>query len=525
PGPREEAGVIALRLRHALATIGRTAALVTRDRALARRVTIELGRWGVEVDDSGGQPLRDTAAGSFIRLTAALITERAAPVALLAALKHPLATGGLAPGVFRARVRTLETALLRGPRPGTGLAAIADALDNAAAATDDLRNWFQAIAALAQPLAELVASDRVALGDLAAAHLSFTEGLAANADGQESAQLWAGDGGEAVAAFFAELIETAGSLPPLAGRDYGAVLDTLLEGRVVRPRQGRHPRLHIWGPLEARLQHADLTILGGLNEASWPPDVGADPWLSRPMRSDFGLPAPERRIGLSAHDFVQFAAAPEVVLTRADKVDGGPTVPSRWLSRLRTLLRGWGRENGLAASENWRGWHAALDTPDAIRPMAPPAPTPPVAARPRQLSVTRIETWRRDPYAIYASHVLGLRPLDPIDADPGAADRGIIVHRALEAFVDRYPTALPDDAYDVLMEIGERTFADVINRPGVRAFWWPRFGRIARWFIDMEHRRRGNLLSVTAEAKGQLEFDGPAGPFLLTGTADRIERT
>jgi len=524
PGPREEAGVIALRLRQALETPGRTAALVTRDRPLARRVAAELGRWGIEVDDSGGQPLADTAPGSFMRLTAALMTQKAAPVALLAALKHPLATGGLAPGAFRAQVRMLEDAILRGPRPGSGFHGVAHALSNAKKASDDLRRWFGGVATLAAPLANLVDGERVSLGELAAAHLAFAEGLAASNETQGPARLWAGDAGEAVAAFFSELIEASQALPPLAGRDYGAMVDTLIEGRVVRPRHGRHPRLHIWGPLEARLQHADLMILGGLNEASWPPDTGADPWLSRPMREAFGLPAPERRIGLAAHDFVQSAAAPDVVLTRAHKVEGGPTVPSRWLSRLDTLLRGWKMADGLVARDNWRGWHGALDTPDAVRPMAPPAPMPPVAARPRQLSVTRIETWRRDPYAIYARHILRLRALEPIDADPGAAVRGNIVHEALEVFVKTYPTALPDEAMAVLMDIGARTFADVMDRPGVRAFWWPRFERIARWFLDIERQRRGDLLSVVAEAKGRLELGGPAGPFLLTGKADRIER-
>jgi ATP-dependent helicase/nuclease subunit B len=524
PGPREEAGVIALRLRQALETPGRTAALVTRDRPLARRVAAELGRWGVEVDDSGGQPLADTAPGSFMRLTAAMMTQKAAPVALLAALKHPLTTGGLAPGAFRAQVRLLENAILRGPRPGSGFRGIAHALGRAKKATDDLRRWFDAVAALAAPLADLVDGERVSLGELAAAHLAFAEGLAASNDSAGPAQLWAGDAGEAVAAFFSELIEASQALPPLAGRDYGAMVDTLMEDRVTRPPYGRHPRLHIWGPLEARLQHADVMILGGLNEASWPPDSGADPWLSRPMREAFGLPAPERRIGLAAHDFVQSAAAPVVVLTRAQKVEGGPTVPSRWLSRLYTLLRGWEMADGLAAGENWRGWHGALDTPDAVRPMAPPAPMPPVSARPRRLSVTRIETWRRDPYAIYARHILRLKALDPIDADPGAAVRGNIVHEALEVFVETYPAALPDDAVTVLMDIGARTFADVMDRPGVRAFWWPRFERIARWFLDLERRRRGDLLSVVAEAEGRLELDGPAGPFLLTGKADRIER-
>ena len=524
PGPREEAGAIALRLRAALEEPGQSAALVTRDRGLARRVAAELGRWGVAVDDSGGQPLADTAPGSFLGLTARLIAEQAAPLPLLAALKHPLATGGLAPGVFRGRVRALELAVLRGPRPGPGFAGVAAALHATDKAPHDLCRWFDAIATLAAPFAELVAAKRVSLGELCAAHLAFAEGLAAGAGEDGSQRLWAGEAGEAAAAFFTELIEAAGAMPPIAGRDYAALLDSLIEGRVVRPRHGRHPRLHIWGPLEARLQHADVMILGGLNEGSWPPDAGADPWLSRPMRARFGLPAPERRIGLSAHDFVQCAAAPRVLLTRAEKVEGVPTVPSRWLSRLENLLAGWNKPDALAAAKPWRAWHDMLDRPGRVRPAAPPAPTPPLAARPRRLSVTQIETWRRDPYAIYARHILGLRALDPIDADPGAAERGSIIHEALDRFVKAHPGALPDDAYDRLIDIGRAAFAEVIARPGVQAFWWPRFERIAGWFVATERARRGGLAAIASEAKGRYEFSGPGGRFVLTGKADRIER-
>ena len=522
PGLREEAGVIALRLRAVLDEPGRSAALVTRDRGLARRVAAELGRWGVAVDDSGGQPLSHTAPGGFLGLTARLVTEQAAPLPLLAALKHPLATGGLKPGAFRARVRALESAVLRGLRPGPGFAGVAAALQAVEETPHGLRRWFDAIAALAAPFAELVAAPRVSLGEICVTHLAFTEGLAATGDGVQ--RLWAGDAGEAAAGFFAELIEAAGAMPPMAGRDYAALLDSLIEGRVVRPRHGRHPRLHIWGPLEARLQHADVMILGGLNEGSWPPDPGADPWLSRPMRARFGLPAPERAIGLSAHDFVQLAAAPRVLLTRAEKVEGTPTVPSRWLSRLENLLAGWHRPDALAPADPWRAWHDKLDRPDQVRPAGPPAPTPPLAARPRRLSVTQIETWRRDPYAIYARHILRLKALDPIDADPGAAQRGSIIHEALDRFVTAHPDTLPDDAYDNLIDIGRSAFAEVIALPSVRAFWWPRFERIARWFVATERDRRGDLAAIASEASGRFDLAGPGGPFVLTGKADRIER-
>jgi ATP-dependent helicase/nuclease subunit B len=523
PGPREEAGVIALRMREALDEPGRTVALVTRDRTLARRVAAELRRWGIEIDDSGGQPLAETPPGAFLRLTAALVAARAAPLALLAALKHPLAAGGTRPGTFRARVRALERAVLRGPRPGAGFEGVAKALRTREAPAA-LRRWFDRLAAAAGPFAEAMEREDADLGALARAHLAFAEWLAATNAEDGAARLWAGDPGEAVAAFLTELIEAADAMPPLAGRDYPALLDSLLEGRVARPRYGRHPRLHIWGPLEARLQQADVMILGGLNEASWPPEPAVDPWLSRPMRARFGLPAPERRIGLSAHDFVQCAAARRVVLTRAEKVEGAPTVPSRWLARLDNLLRGWDRAERIAAGPEWLGWHEALDRPDEVRPVAPPAPRPPLPARPRRLSVTQIETWMRDPYAIYARHILRLKPIEPLDADPGAAERGSFVHNALELFVGAYPEALPADAYERLIDYGREAFEPALDRPAVWAFWWPRFERIARWFVETERTRRDGLAVIASEVPGRLEIAAPAGTFTLVARADRIER-
>ena len=522
PGPREEAGVIALRLRAALETPGRSAALVTRDRALARRVAVELGRWGIGVDDSGGRPLVHTPCGGFLGLTAALVAEDAAPLALLAALKHPLAAAGIGTAACRAKLRLLEREVLRKQQPGRGFAAMIAALGKHEA---ELRPWLEAIAAMAAPFAEALGAAQISLAALAAAHLAFAEALATSNSEQGAERLWCGDDGEAAAAFFAELIEGAEAMPPLAGRDYPALLDALIEGRVVRPRHGGHPRLHIWGPLEARLQHADEMILGGLNEGSWPPEAVSDPWLSRPMRKRFGLPAPERRIGLSAHDFVQFAAAPSVLLSRAAKVEGTPTTPSRWLARLDNLLRGWDRADALAADPHVQAWPEALDRPDAVRAMEPPAPTPPVTARPRRLSVTRIEDWRRDPYAIYARYILGLKKLNALDGEPSAADRGSIIHKALEDFVRTYPLAsLPNNAHETLIEIGRKVFAPYMGQPGVHAFWWPRFERIAAWFIATERSRRGDLAKIHSETEGRLVLSAPAGDFTLTAKADRIEQ-
>ena len=516
-----EAGVIALVMRRVLETPAATAALITQDRDLARRVTAELLRWGVAVDDSAGQPLKATPAGTLLRLAAELIGERAAPVPLLAALKHPLATAGHAAATRHALVRELEVKVLRGPRPAPGVAGLRQAVVEAACG-DALTAFVDALAAAAQDVEALFAAIDASLPELIAAHIAFAEWLSADETGRPT--LWDGDAGEAAAAFVSELHAASEGLRPIDGGIYPALFGTLIEGRVLRPRYGAHPRLSIWGPLEARLQRADLLILGGLNEGSWPPDAPADAWLSRPMRQILGLPSPERRIGLSAHDFVQAAAAPEVLLTRADRVEGTPTVPSRWLLRLDNVMAAAGLVWDEAAAADLTAWQARLDVPARIETPAPPAPRPPPAARPRRLSVTRIEVWMRDPYAIYARYIMGLKPLEPLDADPGAADRGTAVHHALDAFVRRYPDDLPDDALPLLLAAGREAFGPMLNRPGVRAFWWPRFERIARWFLALERSRRPDIRPVATEVVGKLVLAGPGGDFLLTATADRVDR-
>ncbi|MBI4185098.1 MAG: double-strand break repair protein AddB [Proteobacteria bacterium] len=526
PGPQEEAGVIALVMREALAAEARTVALVTPDRGLARRVAAEMRRFRVEVDDSAGRPLAETPPGTFLRLTAALVAGGAAPLALLAALKHPFAAGGMEPGAFRAMVRRLERAILRGPRPAPGFAGLAAALDGLADGKEAaaLKVWLAGIEAAAAGLGEAVRRPVAPLGELVRAHVAFAEALAADRERPGAARLWRGEAGEAANDFVFELARAADGFAPLAGRLYPAFLDTLMAGRVVRPRQSLHPRVHIWGALEARLQRADVMILGGLNEGTWPAEPAPDPWMSRPMRVAFGLPAPERRIGLSAHDFAQGFCARRVVLTRAIRAAGTPTVPSRWLLRLEALLKARGGGAFLAGGEEWLAWQRLLDRPDRLAPEPRPAPRPPLAARPRTLSVTQVEAWMRDPYAVYARHVLRLEPLDPLEADPGAAEYGSFIHRALDAFRAAHPDALPADALDRLLAMGRRAFGPALARPAVAAFWWPRFERIARWFLEREEERRPDLAGGATEAKGTLVLAGPGGPFTLTAKADRIDR-
>lgn len=537
--PREEAGVIALLMREVLGHPGKTAALVTPDRRLARRVAVELRRWRIaqgdgergsgerlEVNDSGGAPLANSATAVFLRLLARAMVD-GAPVALLALLKHPLAACGLAADSFDRLVQRLDRDILRGPRPAPGLVGLRKAVAASSLEPEAMAmvlGFCDRLTDALAPLEAALAQTSVAVPEILDAHLRAAEALATSDDTHGSLRLWVGEAGEALARLANEFADGAAGMEAIAGGDWPGLFDALLEGRVVRPRYGSHPRLHILGVLEARLLAFDRVILGGLNEGTWPAEPKPDPWMSRPMRRDFGLPAIDLAIGKSAHDVAMALGGREVFLTRSQRVDGSPTIPSRWLLRLDTVARALHSEERLTSWEAPARWHALLDTPVEPDPGRPPEPRPPLNQRPRKLSVTRIDTWLRDPYSIYARYILNLRKLDPLDMEVGAIERGNAIHQALEDFVRDHPRDLPPNAADVLIDYGRRSFEAHMDRPGVWAFWWPRFERVARWLIEVERERRKSLDYSATERKGALSLAGPAGEFVLEGTADRIDR-
>jgi ATP-dependent helicase/nuclease subunit B len=524
---QEEAGIIALLLREAVTQPPPyRAALVTPDRGLARRVAAELRRWGIAIDDSAGAPLGRTAPGLYFNLIAAALAEELAPVPLLALLKHPLTALGLDHAECQALVRLLERHVLRGVRPAPGIAGLRDAC----AAAECGPETRQAIAALIERLV----ANLDGLGDWQGAlpidarierHLRLAEALAARPGESGAAAIWQGEAGEALAGFIDEWRRAARGLDPVSAASYASLLGELSQGIEVRPRFGLHPRLFIWGPLEARLQQLDFMILGGLNEGIWPGEVAVDPWLSRPMRRAFGLPAPERKIGLAAHDFQQALGAPRVVMTRAMRVGGKPSVPSRWLLRLDAFLRALGLVEPVEGPGLYRGWQARLDWPlSAAAPIARPAPRPGAAYRPRQLSVTEIETWMRDPYALYARHILKLRALDPLDQEPGVADLGSLFHGIFDGFLRANRLPLPADAEARLLELGRQDFAAHLARPAAWAFWWPRFVQVAQWFVAEMRARETGIAEIFTETKGRLEIAEVTPPFTLTAKADRLDR-
>jgi ATP-dependent helicase/nuclease subunit B len=532
--PEEEARAIALILRHTLETPGRTAALVTPDRTLARRVATACRRWGLEVDDSGGMPLQETETGVYLHLVLHAAVHGLRPSGLLALLRHHLCRAGTDHAALKRQTSLLEKILLRGPTPPPGFEGLRNRAERLRAERPEMASRLDRAVQLLDRLEPLLAdlltlasSGEHPAGLWIDRHLNAAEALAGDGAQTGADHVWRGEAGEAAAEFFSSLKEEAAHLPAMDGASYLNMLTQLMAGVTVRPRYGTHPRLAILGTLEARLLQADTVILGSLNERSWPPDPGHDPWLSRPMRAQFGLPSPERMIGLAGHDFVQGFCAGHVVLTRSLRQDNAPTVPARWLQRLDTVLRAAGMEPDTlqnSAAQPWLTIARRMDRAAETRPAPRPAPRPPVSARPRELPVTAIETWLQDPYAIYARYVLNLRKLDPLEKPPDAAARGTFLHDVLNRFVTLYPNQLPPDAERVLIDLGRERFGMLADDSGFWRYWLPRFDRIARWLVRHEAEWRESARPFRTEAKGRLTLPGPAGPFTLTARADRIDR-
>ena len=500
--PEMEALAIAVAMREAR-HLNKSAALVTPDRALARRVAAALGRWNLEFDDSGGDALTETSAGIFARLAAEAAANGLEPPTLLALIKHPLCRLGGAPAAFKGAIEVLELALLRGTRPQAGSGGLARDLARFRQELTKLRNGetsslhraepraglrdeeldlAQALVELLQkalsPLESLGASKPYDFAELAKCHRDVLMELSRDPHGVAIA--FEGPQGSALGTAFDDLLggqAPSGLMVELG--DYPEVFQTAFGDRIVRRPESARAQLHIYGQLEARLTQSDRIILGGLVEGVWPPAPRIDPWLSRPMRHELGLDLPERRIGLSAHDFAQLLGADDVILSHAAKVGGAPAVASRFLHRLEAVAGEERWNAAVAAGAKYVGFADQLDSPDKVEPIPQPAPKPPRAVRPLKLSVTAIEDWLRDPYTIYAKYILKLAPLDPVDMPLSAADRGSAIHDALGEFTQVYATALPDDPARALRGIGEKYFAPLMERPEARALWWPRFKRIA----------------------------------------------
>ena len=529
----DAAAALALMMRETLETPDRTCALVTPDLALGRRVAARLERWGISADVSSGQPLSRMVAGRLVDLCARFVADPLDPHTLLGLMKHPLVRLDLGETAFEVAVTALEQSVLRGPRRRDWTRARA-ALTKAGQPRDDGK------APSAATIARLTAAG-VLLGRLETlfteARAAFSSDAALDQAARALARLveavagqeaWAGPDGEAAAGLLVALIEGGALMGAVSPADLAALVHDLLDEQTVRTGGANQPRLRILGAIEARLVRADRMILAGLEEGVWPNAAPTDPFLSRPMRKSLGLPPPERRLGQTAQDFVQAACAEDVILVHSERRGGQPAVKSRWLWRLEMLTRGANAAETPVTLERpspLLETARRLDVPMAGPPLYQrrPAPTPPVRRRPREMPVTGVERWVRDPYAVYAQRILGLRKLDRPGASAEAMARGDAVHKAIERMVLTWPDALPGDCADQI----EGFLLEALDTAGFEdhamAREAPLARNCARWLADWERERRARGATLLVEQSGRMTFDAPFGPFTVTARADRIE--
>lgn len=493
--PQEEALIIAIALREVVATSKKTAALVTPDRALAERVNRELMRWGLIADDSAGRALLASPLGRLFALIAAIINDPLDQISLLAILKDPLV------GLHQVASH-FEIQSLRGRAPFDTRACLLQHVTDPKA-QKALEEFFQTLDWPVEGTLDVYLN----------VHLETLIGLLQDPHHPDL---------DLLQDPIEELRAASDCFAVLTYAEYALLIPRLLESCVVRAPSGHHPQLFILGPLEARTQKMDLMILSGLNEGTWPGISSIDPWLNRDMRAQFGLPLPERRIGLSAHDFSQACCAPRVILTRSQKIDGAPTVPSRWLMRLQTLFAAQGLQPFSGQDTLYHQWARQLSTVTGQEPCAPPAPCPPLEVRPRRLSVSAINMWMRDPYAFYAKEILKLTPLDPLRYELGPREKGILMHRVIELFYQQGGPAREGDTCAALLARGQQVFGPLLHVPVVHGFWWPRFTRIAQWLARQEQERTPQTQTLS-EVWGEMQLETPQAPFSIFAKADRID--
>ncbi|WP_152452715.1 MULTISPECIES: double-strand break repair protein AddB [unclassified Roseivivax] len=523
PDPRREAVAIAMRLRAAAET-GQSAALITPDRNLSRQVSAALDRWGIVADDSAGLPAQMSPPGRLMRQVAQLLHTPLTAETLLALLKHPLCHAGDDPTEARSAhtraVPKLETHIRRKGMPYPDPAQIGRWPE--AEAHPDWTAW------VAETLCDKPDAATRPLSEWVATHIALSEAVVAGSAGHGAGALWDKEAGRELRRIMTELETEAPHGTTLGARDYADLFGAILSRGEVRNPDTVHPHIRIWGTIEARVMGADLMILGGLNEGTWPEMPKADPWLNRRMRADAGLTLPERRIGLSAHDFQQAVAAREVWLTRAVKSADADTVPSRWLNRVTNLMKGLPERGGPDALDamrrrgtDWLAQVHALERPILSAPARRPSPKPPASARPRELRLTQVKTLIRDPYTIYARKVLRLEPLNPLMQAPDALLRGIVVHDALKAYGEvMRDHGVPPTAASFLEAI-ERELARAVPFPLARQLWQARFARIAKSFADEEQARQSRAQLARFEIDGAATL--PALGFTLKTRADRID--
>ena len=503
---RDEALAIALKIREVLFYEEKTVALITYDRNLARRVSVELERFDIKVDDSAGVPFNLSPLGIFLLLTIEVASNINSNTALIDLMKNPFTFAKMDKATFRKNVYDYEFALRKNKNIDEEKICF---IDN--------------IKSIMTNLIDAINLDEIEFTELLKIHIQTVEALASSCDCDGKNNLWRGEAGKVAVKFISKLLNHGQILGKISGQDYLALFRELMKSNTIRTSYGTHPRISILGAIEARLHHFDYVILGEMSEGIWPRQADADMWMSRPMKKDFGFSLPEKDIGILAADLSIFMMADNVIMTRADRVDGVPMKKSRWLLRLETVLKALGSSIDEIICNDLSEISINADKPEEYIQISSPQPRPPFYARPRKLSASAIDLLIHDPYSVFARYILKLYHLDDLDIPLDQRDYGTLIHGIIEEFNNTYPCDLPENALDILIDIGKKHFEKEQIDKELEAFWFPKFVSTAEWVIKQEKEYRKDVKCVRNEISGEAVYSLSGGDFCFTAKADRID--
>lgn len=503
----EEAASIALIMKKVLSSPQKTAALVTTDRTLARETADVLKRFDIEIDDSAGLPLHLSQIGIYLRQISTVLDEDFNISSVAALLKSPYVCLGESFASFKQRVNDAE---------------LKQRKDKDTSRQDVL---LESISKAYEEMKVLYDQNETPLKDMLSAHIRLAEALAKDDKTSGADLLWRHEDGRLCAAVLAEILDNAQTIGVINPKEYTAILTMLLSRETVRKPYGSHPRLKILGPIEARFNHFDVMIAGSLNEGVWPKLIASDPFMSVSMKETFGLPLPQKAIGIAADDLSALMCADEVYLTRAQRVENTPMNKSRYWLRLETVLNAIGLEASQIHADLYLNSAVGLDMEKRTEALSAVCPTPPVEARPRKLSATDITKWLINPYEIFASKILELKRLDALEKVAESKDFGLYAHKVFELFCRQYPSVLDENAEAFLKQTAEEELKNWQLTKAQEIFWKNKIDNLSEWFLQEEKKARDDVKHIEPEIGGETQLDGPKGPFTIFAKADRLEET
>ena len=517
-----EAQTISLIIKEFLTSKQGGVSLFAEDQKLIKQVTLHLRQWNLDLCNYTTSSPDPSGASSFLQLVAEMTCSAVSPVSLLSAFKHPMCTGHTSPTLFNKLRNKLELKCLRGIRPEPGFSGIIASLQNRANKDRELIAWLQRLDRASLHFCRLVKSRKVSLKSLLAAHLDFSIWLC-QTEKDSATRLWESNEGRSLFLHLNTLCSTLKESFTLDGAEYSDMFRVLLHNMPNDPQDFDTACIHTYNPEQTLFSPSSLHILAGMNQTTWPSISQSDQWLSPQIRQTLNLPGKEKTKAFAGLHICQASAASKVVLTRSRIINGVQTAPAYHFAYLENVAKKVGLHEAIDESRYWHDLGQALEQKTLSIPQSRrPAPTPPVSARPRTLSATKIERWMQDPYGIFVSTILKIRPLESVDAKAGPSDYGRMVHEALQKFVQNYPTNMPPNPHQKLLDFGQASFRKVRVQPEAYAFWWPRFERLARYFIEQEGKTRRHITTTYAEITGTTTIDLVSGPFTLTTRADRI---